>query len=185
MLSRLNPEHILPCSELLNISNSLSLTDLIISFICVWILPDKYRQLFLPQLWAHSQSVLLRIGRLCTAIKQETSWNDLDDSYFSFCFQVDRQWFYCFFWSKTYRKQIFVHRLRGAMVARLTPDRKVTCSSHVVVSSSFFVHSTGLGFTGILRRKKAASATAFNPLLNATSSQPGSYSWVWKSSQYQ
>ena len=64
MLSRPNSEHIFACANLLNISNPLFLTDFIISFICEWILPHEYRQLFLLQLWAHSQSVLLRMRKV-------------------------------------------------------------------------------------------------------------------------
>ena len=48
------------------------------------------------------------------------------------------------FCSKTYTKQTSVHRLRGAMVARLTPDQMGACSSHVGVNCSFFVHLTSL-----------------------------------------
>ena len=172
MLSRLNLEHILACSKLLNISNSPSLTDLIISFICEWILPDENRQLFLLQLWAHSQSVILRMRKVVNCNQKCKFSNQVDDRYFSYFFSLILPRFYCFFNSETYRKQTFVHRLRGGMPARLTPDQKVVCSSHVGISCLLFptLNWSGFHWIVLLCRKKAARFTALYLLLNATSS---------------
>ena len=48
---------------------------------------------------------------------------------------------FCF---ETYPKKASVHRLRGAMVARRTPDQKVARSSHVGASWLFVVHLTSV-----------------------------------------
>ena len=92
------------------------------------------------------------------------------------------------FCSETYPKKNSVHRLRGAIVARLTPDQKVVYSSHVGVSCSLFptLNWSWLQWIAVaLCRKKAASATALNLLLNAVSSQSGRHFCVCKSSQYE
>jgi len=49
---------------------------------------------------------------------------------------------------ETYWKHHFVHRLRGRMSARRTPNQKVAYSSCVGVSCFFFLRLTGLGYIG-------------------------------------
>ena len=60
---------------------------------------------------------------------------------------------FCF---ETYPNKTSVHRLRGAMVARLTPDQKVLCSSHVGVNCSFFEDFTSLS---LIAQKLSAKRT--------------------------
>ena len=91
------------------------------------------------------------------------------------------------FCSETYPKQTSVHRLRGAMVARLTPDQKVACSSPVGVSWCVFRALNWFlsNCTKTLCKKNAASATALNLLLNAISFKIGTQLCECKSFQYQ
>jgi len=66
MLSRLNSEHIFACANLLNISNSLALIELIVYFMSEWISSNAYtgHNCFFISIVAHSQSVLLRMRKL-------------------------------------------------------------------------------------------------------------------------
>ena len=51
-------------------------------------------------------------------------------------------------------------RLRGATVARLTPDQKAACSNHVVVKNSYFENYT---FDNYKRRNIHISAHRIAP----------------------
>jgi len=187
MLSRLNSEHIRACSKLLKIRNSLLSP--------IWSFPsfvsesyhtnaDNYFFFNFGHIRKASYSGW---GKLWTAIKNVKFSNQVDVTYFSFFFWLVLPWFYSFFNSETYRKQTFVHRLRGDLPAHLTPDQKVACSSHVVISCSLFpaLNWSWFRWVVLLCRKKAARFTALNLFLNATSSQSGTHFCVSKSSQYQ
>ena len=90
------------------------------------------------------------------------------------------------FCSKTFPKKTSVHRLRGAMVARLTPDQWFVFKSR---RDQLFalpaVNSSLSPCTVILWRKKAASIAALYLLLNAISSQFGTHSYMFKAPQDQ
>ena len=51
-----------------------------------------------------------------------------------------------------------VSRFRGAMIAPLTPDQEVACSSHVGIKSG--------GSYGVVFRKRALETKSFEPELN-------------------
>jgi hypothetical protein len=57
-----------------------------------------------------------------------------------------------------------MQRLRGATVARLTPDQKVACSNHVGVKSSVFIFKNIL-FRKVVPRKRLDHVTVHQALI--------------------
>ena len=183
MLSRLNPEHIFACANLLNISNSLSLTELSVSSMSEWISSNEYtgHNCFFISIVAHSQSVY-------------SGWESCDSKYRSnllksrqlkiFFLSTLNRWFLSF-----YSSSVLKHSKTNLCASNpwrngsASDSRSEGCVFKQHRDQLFAFPAVNLSLshcTAFLCRKKAASIAALNLLLNAVSSQFGTHSCVFK-----